>query len=217
MNADSQNADPQSSSSELETDLALPAASPPGAAATPPKVTQQTWTVKLAVAGVAVVALIALFWPRGGVQFDAPNGVFYDSMTNRVELGQRLAPVTLLHFWATWCAPCITEVPSLNRLRREVESQQFAVIMVAVEDDVSKVDSFLGNHAATALYDPNWDVAHRFKTYKLPETYLLVGNTVVEKFVGGQDWDAERIRARLREKIREHLPEIGITVPAGSH
>lgn len=75
--------------------------------------------------------------------------------------------------------------------------------MVAVDDDASKVSSFLGEQAATTLYDPGWEVAHRYGTYKLPETYLLVGNKVVDKLIGAQDWDAPSLRQRLAERVRQ--------------
>lgn len=157
---------------------------------------QAKW-ILLAVAAAAVVALL---WPRG-TSFEAPGGTLYDPEGRPAKLGDRLAPVTLVHFWATWCPPCVTEIPSLNRLGADLEGEGSAILMVAVDDEVSKVERFLGQRAATALYDPNWEVAHRYRTYKIPETYLLVGNQVIDKFVGAQDWSDPALRKRLMEKV----------------
>lgn len=163
---------------------------------------------KVAMVAVAVVALVALLWPRGDGSFEAPGGFLYEPDGRPAKLGDRFAPVTLLHFWATWCPPCIDEIPSLFQLAEDLSLRDdFALLMVAVDDEVEKVEGFLGSRSATALYDPNWDVAHRYDTRKLPETYLLVGNTVVHKFVGAQDWSDPKVRRTMAEKVREQMGE----------
>jgi thiol-disulfide isomerase/thioredoxin len=167
---------------------------------------------KLGLATVAIVAAVALFWPRSQTR-DAPGGFLYDPAGRPATLAERGAPVTLLHFWATWCAPCIAEIPSLDRLASAIESSDFTIVMVAVDDQQDKVAPFLGERAAMALYDPSWEVAHRYGTYKLPETYLLVGNQVVDKFVAAQDWDDPALRRRLAEKVAAHHPS-GLTFTA---
>ncbi len=151
---------------------------------------------------VAVAVVLTIFWPRTLVR-EAPGGFLFDPEGRPATLGERLAPVTLLHFWATWCPPCLTEIPSLTRLGAEVGGEDFGILMVAVDDDTSKVASFLGQQAATTLYDPNWEVAHRYGTFKLPETYLLVGNKVVDKLIGAQDWDSPALRKRLAEQVQK--------------
>ncbi len=178
-------------------------------AAAPKSLSRQA---KLGLAAVAIIAAVALFWPRSQTR-DAPGGFLYGPDGRPVTLGERAAPVTMLHFWATWCAPCIAEIPSLDRLGAAVESSDFTIVMVAVDDDQDKAAPFLGERAAMALYDPSWEVAHRYGTYKLPETYLLVGNQVVEKFVAAQDWDNPALRRRLAEKVAAHHPS-GLTFTA---
>src|SRR5689334_18733096 len=66
---------------------------------------------KLGLAALAVCALAALFWPKGQSAFQEPGGFLYDSTGRAATIGSRLAPVTLVHFWATWCPPCIQETP----------------------------------------------------------------------------------------------------------
>ncbi len=170
--------------------------------ASPPIVSKQA---KWVLVVVAVLALVALLWPGGG-SFEAPGGTLYDPDGRPAKLGERLAPVTLVHFWATWCPPCMTEIPSLNQLGADLAGDDIAILMVAVDDEVAKVAPFLGQQAASVLYDPSWEVAHRYKTYKLPETYLLVGNKVVDKFIGAQDWSNRELRRRLQDKVAEHRP-----------
>lgn len=158
---------------------------------------------KLGLAALAVCALAALFWPRGDKPFNEPGGFLYDSNGRAATIGPRLAPVTLVHFWATWCPPCIQEIPALQRLTHDFSSHpEFNVLMVAVSDSSDKVRSFLGPGADMVLFDPQWEVANRYGTDKLPETYLVVDGKVVRKFVGTTNWDDPALRAELTERLR---------------
>jgi thiol-disulfide isomerase/thioredoxin len=163
----------------------------------------------LFVALIIVAALVALFWPRGDGSFEAPGGFLTDDAGRPQTLGPRMAPVTLVHFWATWCPPCISEIPTLTRLVDDLQPHpEFRVLMVAVEDDVDKVRTFLGGDAGDVLYDPSWDVAHRYGTRQLPETYLVVRGQVQQKWEGAQDWNDPA----LRQRVNEALAEVGVQV-----
>jgi len=184
---------------------------------------------KIGIAVLAVAVLTALLWPRGESSFEAPGGFLVDGDGRPVPLAQRLGPVTLVHFWATWCAPCITEIPALQELAKDFQDEpRFDLVMIAVDDEAQDVDSFLGSLAPMALFDPNWEVAHRYGTRKLPETYLVVGGTVLEapsqerlrqetglkldgktpRWVGQTDWGNAEIRAELRAVLSGEL-ELG--------
>lgn len=179
---------------------------------------------KIAVLLLAVLALGALFWPRGDSSFEAPGGFTVDSGGRPVPLASRLAPVTLVHFWATWCPPCITEIPALKQLVQDFAGEpDFDVIMIAVGDEPQNVEEFLGSIAPMALFDPSWDIARRYGTRKLPETYLVVGGRVVEaesqirlrretgmkldgdspRWVGQTDWGDPQIRQELQRILAE--------------
>lgn len=150
------------------------------------------------VGAVALCAVVALFLPRGDKTFEAPGGFPLDAGGRPVPLGTRMAPVTLVHFWSTWCPPCLTEIPAIQRLGEELHGEpSFRLLLVAVDDEVAKVETFLGDRAGGVLYDPAWEIAHRYGTRKLPETYLVVGGEVVEKWVGATDWDAVPERAKV--------------------
>lgn len=154
---------------------------------------------------ILVLALVAVAWPRGDGTTMAPGGFLLDSNGRPTTLGSHLTPVTLLHFWATWCPPCITEIPALDRLAADyIGKPGFQIAMVAVADDIEKVRPFVGNQRAfSVLYDPEWQVAHRYGTRLVPETYVIVrGRTIDQlKFVGNTNWDDPQIRAILDEII----------------
>ena len=157
---------------------------------------------------LVVLTLAALFWPRGQGGTKEPGGTLYDAGGRAAKLGPQLAPVTLVHFWATWCPPCIQEIPALQRLSRDFAGQHdFTLVMVAVSDSSDKVRSFLGANAEGVLFDPKWEVANRYGTDKLPETYLVVNGRVLRKFVGMTDWD----NPEIRRELESHLKSSGST------
>ena len=158
---------------------------------------------KLGLAALAVCALAALFWPKGKDAFQEPGGFLYDSTGRAATVGSRLAPVTLVHFWATWCPPCIQETPKLQRLTHDFSgNSDFSVLMVAVADSSDRVRTFLGPGSEMVLFDPNWKVANRYGTDKLPETYLVVRGQVVRKWVGMTDWDDAALRTDLAARLK---------------
>jgi thiol-disulfide isomerase/thioredoxin len=173
--------------------------SEPAAATGGPVLDRKT---RLALAALVVLTLAALFWPRGETGTKAPGATLYDAGGQAAKLGPQLAPVTLVHFWATWCPPCIQEIPALQRLTRDFAGQHdFTIVMVAVSDSADKVRTFLGASADGVLFDPKWEVANRYGTEKLPETYLVVNGQVVRKFIGMTDWD----NPELRQELESHL------------
>ncbi len=169
---------------------------------------------RLGVAVVVVCALAALFWPREerinlqvfrrqlekGVA--APVGMLIDSGGRPVPLATRMAPVTLVHFWATWCAPCLDEVPSILRLADHYGvDHNFALVMIAVEEETKNARVFLGDRVSEALFDHDWKVTHGYGTEKVPETHLVVKGKIVESFIGATNWDDPEIRRRLDEAL----------------
>jgi len=160
-------------------------------------------TGTLLIGVVAVAAVVALLWPRGQGNA-APGGFLVDASGRPAPLGQHMAKVTLLHFWATWCPPCRPELPQVVRLADDLAGERdFEVVMVAVADDVKAAQRLAGPAADRLLYDPNWDVTHRYGTSQLPETYLIVDGKVVRKYIGGVDWDDAQIRAALKMAIEK--------------
>jgi hypothetical protein len=63
------------------------------------------------------------------------------------------------------------------------------------------LEEFVGDRVGSVLFDPSWEVTHRYGTRKLPETYLVVKGEVVERWIGAQDWRDPKIRQRVQEAI----------------
>jgi thiol-disulfide isomerase/thioredoxin len=188
---------------ETDPSIATPdgatAASVPQAAPAAPTVVARRGRLLLAL--VVIAALGALLWPRGD-DAAAPGGFLVDAGGRPAPLAERLAPVTLLHFYASWCPPCLSETPALRRLARDLAGEpRFRVVMVAVADDVAKAQALAGSQ--DVLFDPQWDTAHRYGTDQLPESYLLVDGKQVRKFDGPVDWDDAQARDAVQKAIAQ--------------
>ena len=157
-------------------------------------------SLRLVVVLVLVTSISALLMPKTS-DLEAA-GMLVDTSGQVVTLGSQLAPVTLLHFWATWCPPCVDEVPAIQRLSEDFgDNHQFALVMVAVQDDPDKVKEFLDDRFRYTLFDPQWQVARRYGTEKVPETFLIINGQVTQSFIGATNWDLPENRRPIEQAL----------------
>jgi cytochrome c biogenesis protein CcmG, thiol:disulfide interchange protein DsbE len=100
--------------------------------------------------------------------------------------------VVVLNFWATWCAPCVAETPSLEKFAAQVRPLGVRVIGVSVDQNLAALQKFTSAYQLTypILRDPNQVLASRFGTYKFPETYILDRDgRLADKIIGATDWN----------------------------
>src|SRR5512144_790820 len=93
-----------------------------------------------------------------------------------ISLADLRGKVVMVHFWATWCPPCVEEIPSLDRLNRSLGGQDFAVLAVSVDEGgAPAVSDFLKRQGLTlpVLLNPDRSVATSYGTLRFPETYLI--------------------------------------------
>lgn len=186
----------------MDNNPSSPAAGPPPAArpAEAAKPLEIKRHARLLVPLLVLCALAALFWPQQKGKA-APGGRVEDSGGAIFDLEDRYRTVTLVHFWATWCAPCVDEMPRLQRFAKELEGRQdFALLMVAVADDRKKALAFVGGTSGT-FFDEGWTVSKSWGSDMLPETHLVVDGRRVHTFVGAQNWDDAAVRAKVQEAL----------------
>ncbi len=131
--------------------------------------------------------------PRIGTA--APDFTLQDSQ-NTVTLSQFHGQVVVLNFWATWCAPCVEEIPSLVEMQRRMKAKGVTVLAVSVDVDESAYKQFVKDHNVNLLTvrDPSGKSNGLYGTFKFPETYIVDRNGVMRrKFIGAVDWTQPEI------------------------
>ncbi len=117
--------------------------------------------------------------------------------------------VLLVNFWATWCAPCIEELPALGRLQESLGGDQFAVVTIALDEpDAAKVAPFLAQHGAgnlPALIDGNRSIDKVMKVSALPTSILVDRDGMIRaSLTGDADWDCgaalEAVKAFIADR-----------------
>ena len=135
------------------------------------------------------------------VTFVAENG-------SSVSLTDFRGQVILLNLWATWCAPCLNEMPTLDRLKAELGSDEFDVIAVSVDKaGVEKSKLFLERTGAQHLelfVDATMSLNFAWSAYSLPTT-ILIGRDGEEigRSVGDKDWDSPEVKRFLKAVIAD--------------
>jgi len=107
----------------------------------------------------------------------------------------------IVNFWATWCPPCINELPALNALAAELKRDGVVVVGISVDKDKAVYDRFLKKVKLNfeTSRDPGADISADYGTFKYPETYVISRDgKVLEKFINEQPWMSPEIVARLR-------------------
>ena len=94
----------------------------------------------------------------------------------QVSLSNFRGKVVMLHFWATWCPPCVEEIPTIDKLYRQMLGKNFEVLAVSVDEGgAPAVASFLQQNKMVlpVLLDTRHEIAGRYGTFKFPETYII--------------------------------------------
>lgn len=133
----------------------------------------------------------------------APDFTLQDS-DRKVTLSQFRGKIVVLNFWATWCPPCVEEMPSLVRMQQKMKDQGVTVLAVSLDVDQDAYEKFLKDYKVELLTvrDPDHKSSNLYGTFKYPETYIIDRNGAVRrKFIGPVDWNTP--------EIQDYLSKIG--------
>ena len=120
-----------------------------------------------------------------------------DSSENQIKLSDFRGKVVLLNLWASWCAPCIRELPSLDRLAKDLDPKQFAIIVLSVDrgkNSIKKADFILNKKLALKnlkfYKDPKKLVGKLLGIRALPTTFLFdAAGRSIGKIEAAVEWD----------------------------
>jgi len=154
---------------------------------------------------LAILALIALVFAasffikaRPSVNKIITNGDRAPEFRLQTLNGQHLrlsdfrGKVVMVHFWATWCPPCVEELPTLSKLYQNLAGKDFEMLAVSVDEGGAEaVTPFMHRNGLNVpvLLDPDRSISAQYGTFKFPETYILDREGIVRyKVIGPRDW-----------------------------
>jgi peroxiredoxin len=125
-----------------------------------------------------------------------------------IKLSDYRGQVVLLNFWATWCPPCIREMPSMEKLHQMIDAKNFKVIAINQMEEIDDVFAFTGqlevDPTFEILFDETSKVSKDYAVKGLPTTYLIdkQGN-VRYRAVGGREFNHPDVVKTINQLINE--------------
>ena len=139
----------------------------------------------------------------------APVNSFQDPTGAPKRIADFRGKVTVVNLWATWCGPCVIEMPTLAKLAAEYQGKPVEIVAISVDrpDDADKARAFIAKHAPLAFYhDPKMALPFAFKPAAsgMPTT-IIYGADGVERgrLAGGADWGGKDAKALIDKVLAE--------------
>jgi len=115
--------------------------------------------------------------------------------------------VMLLNIWATWCAPCEQEMPSIQRLYQEMSPEGLKIVSVSIDDDQPQaVSQWLADRKLTfeVFQDRSHAIERIYQTTGVPESFVIDRHgVIVKKVIGPVEWDSPAQKALFRRLLSE--------------
>jgi thiol-disulfide isomerase/thioredoxin len=145
--------------------------------------------------------------PTGSLAFlsSAKTLPIYDRQGRVTDLAREKGRFLIVHFWATWCPPCVEEIPELSRFWDRYRNRADLVLYTVSEDkDWKIIDDFSRkNPNQLPMYrDPDSATAARFGSTQYPETYIINSSgRVIYRVQGGLEWTDSSVQQRIDQLL----------------
>jgi peroxiredoxin len=147
--------------------------------------------------------------PAIGVGSRAPDfeARTLDTLAQLRRLADYRGSVVLLNVWATWCDPCREEMPSMERLYRELGPRGLRVVGVCIDDGGAQtsIREFAREYGLTfdILHDPTGRIMRRYQMPGVPGTFLIDRRGIIRRQAFGENWSSDRNRASVAQLLAE--------------
>ncbi|HEU5249977.1 MAG TPA: TlpA disulfide reductase family protein [Thermoanaerobaculia bacterium] len=170
----------------------------------------------LTIATAVALAVVGTIWIRSLVPPESPTGSLaflsaapelpiFDRSGKKIDLAKENGKFLIVHFWATWCPPCLEEIPALSRFWDKYGKRDDLVLYaVSVDKDWKVIDTFdAKNPNKIPVYrDPDAKTAARFGSSQYPETYIVnPAGRVLYRVQGAMSWDDAEVRNRIEQLL----------------
>jgi len=120
-------------------------------------------------------------------------------------LADQRGKIVLINFWATWCPPCLEEMPAMERLWQKHKDSGFVLVAVSVDTDPKKVVPFVTEHKLTfpIALDPSMGVADKYGVRALPSSFIVdKGGLMAGLALGPRQWDSRASHRLVETMVR---------------
>ncbi len=156
----------------------------------------------LACAAAAAASDLAKLKPWSG---DAPPPLVLKGLDGKQHsLTDYRGKVVVLNFWATWCGPCVKEMPAFEKLAKRLSGERFALLTVNFGEKASRVEPFLKKIGVDVpvLLDPDMGTSKAWVKSGLPTTYVIDAEQHIRyQVLGTLEWDSPKVVAKIRELL----------------
>ena len=123
---------------------------------------------------------------------------FFDLDHNNLDLSEFNNGKVVISYWATWCAPCIKEMPSIKRAEEILEEYGYTFLLVS-DETITKISNFKNEMNFDLKFLKSNKSFESLGVYAMPTSYIFDENgEIVETFVGVIEWDSEEIINKLK-------------------
>lgn len=133
---------------------------------------------------------------------------FTDLNGNTVKLSDYQGKLLLLNLWATWCPPCLKEIPALQKLKVQNQGKDIAIVSLSIDAEPENIPAFLAKHSFTgfeSLTDPNKKIEQIMPANVVPATYVFDGAGNLVGFMRGfLHWDDKSVQPYLDQLITKY-------------
>jgi peroxiredoxin len=137
----------------------------------------------------------------------APNFAYPGLDGKTLSLSDYRGKVVLVNIWATWCRPCIDEMPSMEKLYNKLKGEDFEILAVSIDAQGHKaVTPFMRTYKLTfpALIDSEATIQNLYKATGIPESFIINKNGIlVKKIIGSLNWDTPEVLRFFRNLIKK--------------
>jgi len=179
-----------------------------------------TWT------RIAVLAALALFVAAAGAAGDAVGApadekalqletpktpikaldfMAVTSDGKPIRLSDYKGQVVLLNFWATWCVPCLEEMPAMEQLAQKMQGRKFKIVAVDLQETPEKVRQFAKASAFgfPLVLDPAGEISHHYGVLRIPVSYIIDGTgAIFRRAQGARPWASAQSIAFFSDLIK---------------
>jgi len=136
----------------------------------------------------------------------APEFELKNPAEKQLSLRDLRGKVVFLNFWATWCPPCIEEMPAMEKLHQELEKDGLVILAVNFQESAERMKDFFTQHnlTFTALLDHNGKVSELYQAWALPVSVVInKRGEIAAKAMGSKDWYSNEARELFRKLLTE--------------